>query len=86
MRDINIWTKLIFSIFIDLIGMVSYLLPGIGEVWDVIWGAISGFLIWLLYGNIFVAGFGFLEEIFPGTDIIPTATLMWCYEYFRGGK
>lgn len=82
--------KLLLSIALDLVGMASYFFPGIGDMADVIWAPISGFLITRMYpdktGRIGGA-IGFLEELIPGTDIIPTFTLMWFYVYvYKKGK
>jgi hypothetical protein len=77
--------KLILGIFFDAIGMLSYAIPILAEVIDVIWAPISGLLLAKMYkGNTGkIAGiFGFLEEIIPGTDIIPTFTLTWIYVYW----
>lgn len=77
-------TKLILGILFDLIGMLSYLIPGIAETLDVVWAPISGFLLVAMYKGYTgkVAGvIGFLEEIIPFTDVIPTFTLTWIYQY-----
>jgi hypothetical protein len=77
-------TKLILGIVFDLIGMLSYLIPGIAETLDIVWAPISGFLLVAMYKGYTgkVAGIiGFLEEILPFTDIIPTFTLTWIYQY-----
>jgi hypothetical protein len=76
---------LLFSILFDVIGMLSYLLPFIGETFDVIWAPIASFLIYKMYngpegkmGSII----SFIEEIgIFGTDLIPTFTLTWLYKY-----
>lgn len=46
------------SMLIDAVGLVTYLAPGLGEAVDVVWAPISGVLIYLLYGNLWVAGAG----------------------------
>ncbi|CAN0086910.1 unnamed protein product [Pylaiella littoralis] len=69
--------KLAISILIDLIGMSSYALPGLGETTDLGWAPISSAMIFYLYGNSIFAGLAFVEEILPGFDIIPTATIAW---------
>ena len=48
--------KLLVSILIDLIGVITYAVPAIGEVGDVAWAPISALLIYNLYGNGLVAG------------------------------
>ena len=81
--------KLILSIIFDLVGMLSYIIPGIAETTDVIWAPISGMLLVAMYkgktGK--VAGvIGTLEELIPFTDIIPTFTITWFYENYLDKK
>ncbi|ALM07177.1 hypothetical protein SB49_04695 [Sediminicola sp. YIK13] len=76
----NLFLGLVF----DAIGMVSFLIPGIGEFSDIIWAPISGWLMTRMYkGRIGqVAGaVAFIEELVPGLDFIPSFTLMWFYSY-----
>ena len=75
---------LIFGIVFDLIGMLSFSIPLIGEFSDVVWAPLAGFLMtWMYKGKVGkIAGiFTFLEEIIPFTDIIPSFTLTWIYTY-----
>lgn len=71
--------KLALSIIVDTIGMTSYSFPLVGEISDAVWAPISAILIFWMYGDLVGAGVGFVEEFATGTDIIPTATLMWFY-------
>ena len=84
------YSKLFLSLLFDGIGMLSYLLPGFAETIDFIWAPISGILLMKMYKGIFgkLAGvFGFIEELVPFTDIIPTFTIAWFYTYIiKGGK
>lgn len=67
---------LLLSILFDLIGMIPFI--------DLIWAPISGYLMTKLYKGQLgkIAGiFSFIEEIIPGTDFIPTFTIMWLYTY-----
>ena len=50
------FTKLLVSILIDLIGVLTYAVPAIGEVGDLAWAPISALLIYKLYGNGLIAG------------------------------
>ena len=78
------YSKLVLGLIFDLIGAASYFIPGWGEVADLIWAPLSGYLITRLYPDRSgqIGGmFGFLEELIPGTDFIPTFTLMWLYTY-----
>lgn len=76
---------LIASVFFDGIGMLSFVVPFIGETFDIFWAPVSAILIFKMYkgaegkiGSIV----SFVEEagIF-GTDFIPTFTLTWIYKY-----
>ncbi|CAB1100012.1 unnamed protein product [Ectocarpus sp. CCAP 1310/34] len=78
--------KLAISVLIDLIGMSSYALPGVGEATDLGWAPISSALIFYLYGNSIFAGLAFVEEILPGFDVIPTATIAWFLTNSEIGK
>lgn len=60
-----------------MFGFASYLIPGVGEVGDFAWAPFQAFLLMELFGAYSVASFGFLEEMLPGLDFIPTATLAW---------
>lgn len=77
-------SKLIFGIIFDLVGMGSYIIPGIGELTDVVWAPIAGFLMTKLYPGKTGVTAGIIttiEELVPGLDIIPTFTLTWIYTY-----
>lgn len=76
---------LIYSILLDLVGLVSFIIPIFGELSDFIWAPISGWLLMRMYkGTAGKVGgvISMLEEILPFTDVIPTFTLMWLYTYF----
>lgn len=80
-------TYLGYSIGLDLLGAASYLIPGIGEIGDGFYAPFYGMMIFYMYKrngkNAAMTGgiLGTIEEILPGTDIFPTATLMWLYTY-----
>ncbi|WP_166926070.1 hypothetical protein [Flavobacterium poyangense] len=77
--------KLLLGLLFDTIGMLSFFVPILAEFTDVIWAPLAGFLMTYMYkGRVGkVAGFfAFLEEILPGTDIIPSFTLTWIYTYY----
>lgn len=76
--------NLILGIVFDLIGMLSFTVPFIGEFSDVIWAPIAAIALSKMYkGNIGKMGgiFEFVEEILPFSDFIPTFTLTWIYTY-----
>ena len=73
--------KLLACILVDIIGYSSYLLPGVGEMGDVAWAPLqAGFLMFMFSGQLRVAALGFMEEILPGLDFVPTACMAWACE------
>jgi hypothetical protein len=76
----DLWLSLLF----DGIGMLSYLVPLLGPISDVIWAPIAGLILLRMYkGNVGTVGgiVVFIEELLPGFDFIPTFTLTWIYTY-----
>ena len=64
----------------DLIGYATYAIPGIGEFGDIIWAPVSALIFYKTFGGwkgAFGGLFNFIEEILPGTDFIPSFTIMW---------
>ena len=78
------YTKLTVGVLFDLMGCMSYILPGIGELTDIVWAPISAWLMTKMYsgrkGKV-GAVLNFIEEAIPGLDIIPSFTIMWMYTY-----
>ena len=78
--------SLVFCILMDLIGMASFSIPLIGEFADVIWAPLSAIIYTRAFGGGWKGTFGgvfsFVEELLPGTDIIPTFTLTWLYNNY----
>jgi hypothetical protein len=75
---------LLLGLLLDLIGTLSFFIPGIGEFSDIIWAPLAGWLMTRMYKGVSgrTAGvLAFLEELLPGLDIIPSFTLMWLYTY-----
>lgn len=82
-------TKLLLGLFMDAVGMLSYVIPGIGETIDIVWAPISAFILTKIYpGKVGKVGaiVNFVEELSPGLDIIPTYTLTWIYVYYLERK
>ena len=79
------YKKLAISTSLDLIGMLSFVIPFVGEFGDVVWAPLSGWIMTRMYkgttGKI-AGAVTFIEEILPGVDIIPSFTLMWIYASF----
>ncbi|MCK6609254.1 MAG: hypothetical protein L6Q46_13290, partial [Flavobacterium sp.] len=59
-------------------------------VTDLFWAPISAILLIVMFKGTAgkLAGvFGFIEELLPFVDVIPTFTITWFYTYvIRGGK
>jgi hypothetical protein len=85
----NKYKKLALGIFLDALGYVSYIFPGLGEFTDIIWAPLSAWIMTKLYkgkpGKV-AAVVNFVEEALPGFDVIPTFTLMWLYTYVFHNK
>lgn len=67
-------------ILLDAIGMATYIFPALGEMADVFWAPVSGYIFFKLFGGRFgmIGGvLNFLEEVIPFTDIIPSFTIAW---------
>lgn len=80
---------LLLGLLFDAIGMASYLLPGIGDMLDVFWAPVAGWLMTRMYKGKLGQAAGvvtFIEELIPGLDVIPTFTIMWVYTYLLTGK
>ncbi|QBA64257.1 hypothetical protein [Muriicola soli] len=80
---------LLLGLLFDGIGMLSFLIPGIGEFSDVIWAPVAAWLMTRMYkgktGQI--AGvITFIEELVPGFDLIPSFTLMWLYTFITAKR
>ncbi len=77
-------TKLMIAIGIDLLGYLSYIIPGMMEIADVAIAPISAILVYIFFNKkLKWAGFTFFEEILPFTDVIPSATIAWHDMYVR---
>ena len=86
----NKYRFLFLGLLFDLIGMLSFAIPFLGEFSDVIWAPVSGLLLKAMYkGKTGTVGglISFAEEALPGLDFIPTFTLVWCYTFlFKKGN
>ncbi|GMF40818.1 unnamed protein product [Phytophthora fragariaefolia] len=71
--------KLVASLAIDFLGNATFVVPGLGEMADVLWAPVSAKMVDMLYkeSSPHAKYVAFLEEVLPFTDFIPTATLAW---------
>jgi hypothetical protein len=76
---------LLLGLLFDGVGMLSFVIPFVGEFTDVIWAPVASFLIYKMYKGTEgkIGGLvTFVEEVgFFGTDFLPTFTLTWVYKY-----
>lgn len=80
----NKYSKLALGVLFDLLGYVSFIIPGIGEFSDIIWAPLSAYLMTKLYSGTkgkVAATISFIEEAVPFIDFIPSFTLMWIYTF-----
>ncbi len=83
--------KLSICLALDVIGFAPELILAgpLGEYLDVVWAPLYAFVIYSMFGSrpliyrITLATGGFLEEILPYTDFIPSATIGWVLEVRR---
>ena len=81
--------SLLFCVIMDLIGCASYAVPFIGEFTDLFWAPVSGLIFFFTFGGWkgAVGGiFDFVEELLPGTDFIPSFTIMWLIQNIQRKK
>ena len=81
--------SLFFCIVMDLIGMGTYAIPIFGELADFAWAPVSAMIFYFTFGGRkgMIGGvLNFVEEILPGTDVIPTFTITWIFNYFTSRK
>ncbi len=81
--------QLAIGVIMDIVGCLSYVIPGLGEIADVVWAPISAYILAKMYpGKIGKVGalVNFIEELSPGFDFIPTFTLTWIYTYIMKKK
>eukprot|EP00927_Polykrikos_kofoidii_P050040 TRINITY_DN4399_c0_g2_i1.p1 TRINITY_DN4399_c0_g2~~TRINITY_DN4399_c0_g2_i1.p1 ORF type:complete len:165 (-),score=29.90 TRINITY_DN4399_c0_g2_i1:240-734(-) len=69
---------LFFCVLFDIIGMASYLIIFFGELTDFAWAPVAAVFLHYMFGSFLVSSLGFMEELLPFTDFIPTATIAWC--------
>ena len=81
--------NIMLCIVMDLIGIATYALPGLGEFGDIVLAPISALIFYKLFGGRFGqigAALNFLEEIIPFTDAIPSFTIAWFIRKNQAGK
>jgi hypothetical protein len=78
--------SLLFCILMDLVGYATYSIPLFGEIGDILWAPVSAVIFYKTFGGwkgAFGGIFNFVEELLPGTDFIPSFTIMWLYRNMK---
>jgi len=76
--------KLAVALCLDAIGSFTYMLPGLGEIGDLVWAPLQAIIVSVMFEGMVhprAHYLSFLEELLPGTDILPSATLFWARAY-----
>lgn len=74
------WIKLGICVMLDLIGSGGLGFPLLGDLLDVFTAPVSALMLHALFASNAVTVAGLTEELLPGTDGIPSATLAWVAE------
>ena len=78
--------SLVFCIIMDIIGYATYAIPFLGEIADIAWAPLSGIIFFASFGGWkgALGGIGnLIEELLPGTDFIPSFTIMWFLQQYQ---
>lgn len=78
--------SLVSCIILDLIGYATYSIPFFGEFLDLFWAPLSGMIFFMMFGGwkgALGGVFSFIEEFLPGTDFIPSFSIMWLIRRFQ---
>jgi hypothetical protein len=81
--------NLALCVAMDLVGMVSFALPALGELADVVWAPISAMIFYRMFGGrvgLIGGVLNFAEEIIPFTDFIPSFTIAWFVRKYQMEK
>uniref|UniRef100_A0A6U4UC24 Uncharacterized protein n=1 Tax=Hemiselmis andersenii TaxID=464988 RepID=A0A6U4UC24_HEMAN len=71
--------QLLVCLMLDMIGAFSYLLPLLGEGFDLAWAPFQALMMSAMFDKTMPSAkwLGLAEEMLPFTDIIPSASLAW---------
>ena len=78
--DGEAYAKLAGCILLDLAGDASELVPFLGEFTDVAFAPAEAAIIFAIFKSPLLSGIGFVEEILPFTDVVPTFCIGWCLQ------
>lgn len=84
------YKKLTKCVLLDLVGMASFAVPGIGPFLDIVWAPVAASISYKMFGNQrgkYTSLITFIEELLPGTDVIPSFTIFWfLFDFLKLGK
>jgi len=69
--------KLAVCVVLDALGNATYFVPGVGELGDAVFAPASAVMMKMLFERNGIAALNGAEEVLPGTDVMPTATIAW---------
>jgi hypothetical protein len=72
-----VWVRLAVCVLVDLVGSGSLAVPLVGDALDLVTAPLSALLLLAIFGDPRVTGGVLLEELLPGTDVVPSATIAW---------
>ena len=81
--------SLVFCLLMDLVGYASFSIPVLGEFLDLFWAPVSSIIFMISFSSWkgVLGGIGnFFEELLPGTDFIPSFTIMWLIQHMQRKK
>ncbi len=78
-----------FCLLMDAIGCIPFLIPFIGEAFDIVWAPISAIIFYFAFGGrkaLFGAAFSFVEEVLPFINFTPTFTIAYLWRKYAEKK
>ncbi len=81
-RFFNKYELLCIAIVLDWIGVISMLVPFVGDAFDALWAPTHAFIVWMLTDKWHYTVFAYIDEAFIGTDWVPSATMFVYYTFF----
>jgi ABC-type phosphate transport system permease subunit len=97
-HKMNKWLKLGICILVDILSAIPtivvalsiFILPFevftfvVSTIYAAIMGAATSLIVFLMFRKPLASVANFAESMFPGIDLLPTATLTWLYCWYKG--
>ncbi len=74
-----------FCLLMDAIGCIPFLIPVVGEAFDIAWAPISAIIFYFAFGGrkaLFGAAFNLVEELVPFLNFTPTFTIAYLWRKY----